>query len=164
MFTSVTPHPVIPADRERSALARLWHQLGPGSRERHLRSRTEAQRLALLRAQWVEACHHVGLGLMIYTPGGVGISVPRIARADFGPPLSFTVRLRPGQKAADITAVARRLALALGVPGLRATDQAVGWATVVVVDPLAGSAPGDDGGCGDGGPDDLPPAPRLRVA
>ena len=29
MFTSVTPHPVIPADRDRSALARLWHQLGP---------------------------------------------------------------------------------------------------------------------------------------
>jgi hypothetical protein len=164
MFTSVTPHPVIPIDRERSALARLWQQLGPGSRNRHMQTRAEAQRLALLRAQWEEACHHIGLGLMIYTPSGVGVSVPRIARVDFGPPLSFTVRLRPGQKAADITAVARRLALALRVPGLRATDLAVGWATVVVVDPVAGSAPGDGGGRGDGGPDDLPPAARLRVA
>jgi hypothetical protein len=164
MFTSVTPHPVIPTDRERSGLARLWHQLGPGSRNRHVQARAEAQRLAMLRAQWEEACHHVGLGLMIYTPSGIGVSVPRIARADFGPPLSFTVRLRPGQKAADLTAVARRLALALRVPGLRATDGAAGWATVVVVDPLAGSAPGDGGGWDDGGPEDLPPATRLRVA
>ena len=97
MFTSVTPHPVIPEDGpERSGLARFWHQVGPGSRKRYALARIEAERLAALRQEWQEACRHVGLGLMVYTPSGVTVSVPRVARADFGPPVSFTVQLRPG--------------------------------------------------------------------
>ena len=41
MFTSVTPHPVTPIDGvERSWLARLWYQLGPGSGERHAQARS----------------------------------------------------------------------------------------------------------------------------
>ena len=98
MFTSVTPHPVSPADgAQRSGLARFWHQMGPGSRKRHARARVESQWLAALRCQWQQACQHVGLGLTIHTPSGYTVSVPRIARVDFGPPVSFTVHLRPAK-------------------------------------------------------------------
>jgi hypothetical protein len=165
MFTSVTPHPVTPIDGvERSWLARLWYQLGPGSGERHAQARIEAERLAALRCDWQQACQHVGLGLMIYTPSGVTVSVPRIARADFGPPVSFTVRLRPGQRTSDITAAAPRLALALGVAGLRVTGREAGWVTVMVLDRRAGFPYGDAGDFRDGASDDRPGTPELRVA
>ena len=49
MYTPVTPHPVVPeAQQERSGLARLWYQLGPGSRRRQRLARAEAQRLVAL--------------------------------------------------------------------------------------------------------------------
>ena len=164
MFTSVTPHPVIPeAGPERSGLARFWHQVGPGSRKRYALARIEAERLAALRHEWQEACRHVGLGLMVYTPSGVTVSVPRVARADFGPPVSFTVQLRPGQRASDIRGAASRLALALGVGGLRVTTRAPGWVDVVVTGPWFGYADGDDGGYRDDGPDDRRRPPELRV-
>jgi hypothetical protein len=157
MFTSVTPHPVAPAGGpERSGLARLWDQLGPGSRKRYAAARAESEQLAALRYRWQEACQHVGLGMMMYTPSGIVVSVPRLARADFGPPLSFTVQLRPGQRAADIRAVAPRLARALRVPGLRVTRRDAGWVTVVVVDARIGSAH-------EGGPGDGPRTPTLRA-
>lgn len=136
MYHSVTPHPVTPAAvPQRGGLARFWYQLGPGSRRRRLRARAHAQRLAALRADWQIACHHVGLGLPIHTSSGVTVSVPRLVRADFGPPVvSFTVLLRPGQPAADLMAAEPRLALALGVDGLFVTELRDGWVTVVVVD------------------------------
>jgi hypothetical protein len=164
MFTSVTPHPVSPADDVQcSGLARLWHQLGPGSGKRHARARVESQRLAALRCQWQQACQHVGLGLTIHTPSGYTVSVPRIARADFGPPVSFTVQLRPGQRAADITAAAPRLASALDAAGLKVTDRDAGWVTIVLIDPP------DECGNGfrdmrDGGAGNRPRRPELRVA
>jgi hypothetical protein len=164
MFT-VTPHPVTPvAGPERGWLARLWHQLGPGSRERHAQARVEAERLAALRSDWQQACQHVGLGLMIYTPSGVTVSVPRIARADFGPPVSFTVRPRLGQRASDIRAAAPRLALALGVAGLRVTKREAGWVNVLVLTRGAGFPYGDAGDFRDGTSDDRPGPPELRVA
>jgi hypothetical protein len=101
---------------------------------------------------------------MIYTPSGVTVSVPRIARADFGQPVSFTVRLRPGQRASDITAAAPRLALALGVAGLRVTQREAGWVTVMVLDRRAGFPCGDAGDVRDGASDDRPGTPELRVA
>jgi hypothetical protein len=53
MFTSVTPHPVIPEDGpERSGLARFWHQVVPGSMNRYALARIEAQRLAVLLHEW----------------------------------------------------------------------------------------------------------------
>ena len=166
MFTSLTPHPVAPTEGpERSGLTRLWYQLGPGSRKRYARARVQSQWLAALRYQWQHACQHVGLGLMIYTPSGVIISVPRIARADFGPPLSFTVRLRPGQKAADVAAAAPRLAPALGVAGLRVSDRGDGWANIVVVGPSGSFADGhSDGSFSCDGPRNRPSTHELRIA
>lgn len=162
MFTSVTPHPVAPADAPRSGLAHLWHQFGPGSRQRYAGARVEAQRLAVLQYRWQEACHHAGLGLMIYTPSGVTVAVPRVMRADFDAPVSFTVALRPGQRAADIRAAEPRLARALGVAGFRVDEHEAGWVTVVVVDPRDEPGHGDDGSWND--PDDRPYRPALRVA
>ena len=125
MYTPVTPHPVVPeAQQERSGLARLWYQLGPGSRRRQRLARTEAQRLVALQYRWQEACLHVGLALMIYTPSGVVASVPRIVRADFGDPVTFTVQLRPGQSAADLLTAEKRLSRALGVGGLGSSSAA----------------------------------------
>ena len=86
--------------------------------------------------------------------------MPRIERADFGLPMSFTVRLRPGQRASDIRAAERKLAAALGVAGLRVSQRAPGWADVLVIGPDDGLGYGDDGGFWDGGPR----RPELRVA
>jgi len=164
MYTSLTPHPVVPAaGPERSGLARLWHQLGPGSKQRHAEARAEAERLVALRYRWQEACQHVGLGMMVYTPSGVVISVPRVAHADFGDPVSFTVQLRPGQSAADLRKAERRLSRALHVVGLRITDRDGAWVNVVVIGPDDGSGHGD-GGSPDWSPDDQPRPPALRVA
>jgi hypothetical protein len=93
------------------------------------------------------------------------VSVPRIARADVGPPVSFTVRLRPGQRAADITAVAPRLASTLGAAGLKVTNREAGWVTIVVVDPEGECGYGDgDGGVRVGNPGTRPRLPELRAA
>jgi hypothetical protein len=164
MFTSVTPHPVIPEGPELTGLARFWHQVGWGSRRRHARARADAQRLIALRYRWQEACQHVGLGLMVYTPSGVVVSAPRVARADFGDPVSFTVELRPGQSAADLRKAERRLSRALHVPGLRFVERVGPWVTVVVVAPDDGLGHGDDGGFPGWTPDDGPRPPALRVA
>jgi DNA segregation ATPase FtsK/SpoIIIE, S-DNA-T family len=164
MFTSVTPHPVCPADDvQGSGLARFWHQLGPGSRKRHARARVESQWLAALRCQWQQACQHVGLGLTIHTPSGYTVSVPRIARADFGPPVSFTVQLRPGQRDADITAAGPRLASALGAAGLKVTNRDAGWVTIVLID-LQDECKNGSSDMRDGGAGNRPRLPELRVA
>jgi hypothetical protein len=161
MFTSVTPHPVAPLHARRGGPAHLWHQLGPGSRLRYARARVEAQQLAALQYRWQEACRHVGLGLTVHTPSGVTVSVPRVMRADFGTPMSFTVALRPGQRAADIRVAEPRLARALGVPGFRVDERAAGWVTVVVVDPR--DEPGQGADVARADPGRLRP-PALRVA
>lgn len=150
MYTPVTP-------QERSGLARLWYQLGPGSRRRHAQARAEAQELLDLQYRWQTACQHVGLGLMMYTPSGVVASVPRVVAADFGEPVRFTVLLRPGQSAADLRSAERRLSRALGVGGLRFVERGDAWVIVEVTRPPGGAA----GGVVAGGPDD---GPRLRVA
>jgi hypothetical protein len=166
VFTSMTPHPVSPANcAQRNGLARLWYQLGPGSQRRHARARVESQWLAALRYQWQQACQHVGLGLSIYTPSGYTVSMPRIARADFGPPVSFTVQLRPGQRAADITAAAPRLASALGAAGLKVTNRSPGWATIVLVDRQGECGSGDSvSDIRNGSPDNDPRLRELRAA
>jgi hypothetical protein len=162
MYTSLTPHPVVPeAGTERRGLARLWHQLGPGSKQRHADARAEAQRLDALRYRWQEACQHVGLGMMVYTPSGVVVSVPRVAHADFGDPVSFTVQLRPGQCAADLRKAERRLSRALHVVGLRITDRDGSWVNVAVIGPDEGAGQGDFPGSD---PSDRPSPPALRVA
>ncbi len=163
MFASVMPHPVIPEGSELSGPARFWHQVGPGSRRRRARARADAERLAALRYRWQDACQHAGLGMMVYTPSGVVASVPRIARADFGPPVSFTVQLRPGQSAADLWSAERRLSRALHVDRLDIIDRPAPWAIVVVTGPDSAV------GCGvidplDWIPSDEPEPPALRVA
>ena len=164
MFTSVTPHPVIPEGSELNGLARFWHQVGWGSRKRHARARADAHRLIALRYRWQEACQHVGLGIMVYTPSGVVVSAPRVARADFSGPVSFTVELRPGQSAADLRKAERRLSRALHVDRLEITDRPGPWATVVVRGPDDGVGHGDDGGFPGWSPDEGPTPPALRVA
>jgi hypothetical protein len=165
MYTSVTPHPVVPeAGAELRGLARLWHQLGPGSGRRHARARADAQRLVGLRYRWQEACQHVGLGIMVYTPSGVVVSAPRVARADFGEPVSFTVELRPGQSAADLRNAERRLSRALHVVGLRIVERDGPWVNVEVIGPDDGLGHGDDGDSPGPDRDDQPQPPALRVA
>jgi len=161
MFTSVTPHPVMPEGPELSGLARFWHQVGWGSRRRHAEARAKAERLVALRYRWQEACQHVGLGMMVYTPSGVVVSVPRVAHADFGDPVSFTVQLRPGQCAADLRKAERRLSRALHVAGLRITDRDGAWVNVVVIGPDDDSGHGGFPGCD---PSDRERPPALRVA
>jgi hypothetical protein len=101
---------------------------------------------------------------MVYTPSGVVVSAPRVARAHFDGPVSFTVELRPGQSAADLRKAERRLSRALHVVGLRIVERTGPWVNVEVIGPADGFGHGDDGGFPGWNPDDPERPPALRVA
>jgi hypothetical protein len=71
--------------------------------------------------------------------------------------------LRPGQRAADITAAAPRLALALGAAGLEVTNRDAGWVTIMLIDPQDECANGF-GGIRNGGAGNGPRLPELHAA
>ena len=75
-----------------------------------------------VRRLWREACANTRLGLRTHTPNGWTITVPRIGHITLGDPTSMSVELRPGQMAADVIAVAPRIAYAMGVDSLRVTE------------------------------------------
>jgi hypothetical protein len=68
---------------------------------------------------WREGCEGSGLCQWRPTPNGLAIFVPSIGRVTLGAPTVITVQLRPGQLPADIELAAPRIALAMGIAGMR---------------------------------------------
>jgi len=114
-----------------SSPARGW-SLAERARRRD-RERAEAEVISELRWQWRSACTASSLSQMIYTPSGATRSIPTIGHVDLGPPVSFTVRMRPGQTFADFTAAAPSIAPRMGVAALQAIPLSSIWVRIVLL-------------------------------
>jgi len=111
--------------------ARGW-SLAERARRRD-RERADAELISDLRWQWRSACTASSLSQMIYTPSGATRSIPMIGHVDLGPPVSFSVRMRPGQTFADFTAAAPSIAPRMGVAMLQATPLSSNWVRIVLL-------------------------------
>ncbi len=100
---------------------------------RRLRARADAERIGELRWHWRSACTATALSQMIYTPSGPTRAVPTIGRIDLGPPVSFTVRMRPGQTIADFEAAAPSIAPTFDVAALQILPFVPHWVRVVLL-------------------------------
>lgn len=70
---------------------------------------------------WRAAAEGAGLSRTVNVAAGQTIVTPDLVAVAAGPPLALVVRLMPGQLTADVTAVADRLAPALGAARVRVT-------------------------------------------
>lgn len=86
-----------------------------------------------IRAIWREFCAGYGLTRRELPDDGPR-AFPHIRDVDLGPPTSFTVRLRPGQLAADIAELAPRLAAAYEVHDVVVSGPRRGWARVELIE------------------------------
>jgi hypothetical protein len=93
----------------------------------------DAELIRELRWQWRSVCAATSLSQMIYTPSGPTRAVPLIEHVDLGPPISLTVKMRPGQRLADFTAAAPAIAPALNATALEATPLTAPWVRVVLL-------------------------------
>jgi hypothetical protein len=105
-------------------------------------AKADAELIRDLRWQWHSACAATSLSQMIYTPSGPTRAVPMIAHVDLGPPISLTVRMRPGQRLADFVAAAPAIAPALDATALEATPLAAPWVRVVLLQAPLVALPG----------------------
>jgi hypothetical protein len=92
----------------------------------------EAEQAKALRWQWREACTGTSLSRMIYTPSGVTIAIPRIGHVDLGPPISFTVQMRPWQTLAQFEDAVPRIASAMNVPSLSVNPLVSNWLRITI--------------------------------
>ena len=92
----------------------------------------DAELIRDLRWNWRSACSATSLSPMIYTPSGATRAVPLITQIDLGPPVSFTVRIRPGQTLADFVAAAPAIAPSLNATALEVTPFGQFWVRIVL--------------------------------
>lgn len=111
---------------------REWRWPRSDRAEQRERRRAESELISEVRWQWRCACQATTLAPMIYTPSGATRAVPTIGRVDIGPPVSFTVRIRPGQSLADFTAAAPIIASAMGVAAVEVTSLVPQWVRIVL--------------------------------
>jgi hypothetical protein len=97
------------------------------------RERADAELISEVRWLWRSACTGTTLAPMVYTPSGPSRVVPQIDHVDLGPPITLTVKARPGQTIADFRAVAPAIASAMGVAELQVTPFVQRWVHVVLV-------------------------------
>jgi hypothetical protein len=99
----------------------------------------DTERIRDLKWQWRCACEGSSLAAFIYTPSGVTKAVPQITAVELGPPVVFTVRVRPGQSPADFAAAAPAIARAMNVAALEVREIGPRWLLRIVlrVEPLA---------------------------
>lgn len=110
--------------RRRSARSELWAQ----------RERTTGYRPA-----WRAACEGAGLAHTVEVAAGTTICIPKLVDVSGGPDPILTIELLPGMLPADITALASRLAPALGAARLVVEPLGLRWARLHLLadDPLA---------------------------
>jgi hypothetical protein len=100
---------------------------------RRYRERADAELINELRWQWRSACSNTPLAPMIYTPSGAARAVPIIGQVDLGPPVSFTVRMRPGQTLADYRKAVPLIAPSMEVAALEVTPFVPHWVKIVLL-------------------------------
>jgi len=119
-------------DRDHGS-AHAWRWPRSERARRRDRQRSESELIAELKWQWRSACQGTALAPMVYTPSGPSRVVPIIGHVDLGPPVVFTVRIRPGQTIADFVAAAPAIAPAFGVADLQITPLVPQWVKIVFV-------------------------------
>jgi hypothetical protein len=112
--------------------AHAWRWWRSDRARRRDRERAEAELISELRWQWRSACTGTALSQMVYTPSGPTRAVPMIGHVDLGPPITFTVRIRPGQTLDDFIAAAPLIAPVLNVAALEVTPLVPQWLRVVL--------------------------------
>ena len=100
---------------------------------RRAQERADSRAISELRWQWRSACQGTPLAPMIYTPSGPSRAAPIIGHVNLGPPVTFTVKIRPGQTIDDFRAAAPAIAPALGMAELEITPSAPQWVKIVLV-------------------------------
>lgn len=120
------------ADLMNDGTSREWWPRSYRARQRD-RKHAEAEQINELRWLWRSACSASSLAQVIYTPSGVTRAVPMIGQVNLGPPISFTVKIRPGQSLADFIAAAPSIAPALNVAALQITPLVPQWLRVVLL-------------------------------
>jgi hypothetical protein len=113
----------------------LWPRSGRA--RRRAQERAVSRLVSEVRWVWRSACQGTPLAQVVYTPSGPTRAVPQIGHVDLGPPISFTVQIRPGQTIADFLAVAPAIAPAFNVAELAITPLVPHWLNVVLVEPEA---------------------------
>ena len=121
--------------------ARPWGWPWSERARRRARERADAELISELRWQWRCACSNSSLAPMIYTPSGATRGVPVIAHVELGPPVSFMVRVRAGQTAADFAAAAPVIAPAMNVAALEVIPLASNWVRIVLLPATAVTVP-----------------------
>ena len=102
------------------------------ARERELAA-ADAEQISDLHTQWRNACTPDTLGRTIYTPSGVSIAIPLIKYVDLGPPIRFTVQMRPGQTYEQFVRTAPAIASAMNVQELQVSRHHAHWVRIVIV-------------------------------
>lgn len=97
------------------------------------RERTDSRTISELRWQWRSACQGTPLAPMVYTPSGPSRAVPIVGHVDLGPPVTFNVKIRPGQTIDDFHASAPAIARAFGVAELQIAPLVEHWVKIVFV-------------------------------
>lgn len=110
-----------------------WWGRKPSRTQRRAQKRVDSERISELRWQWRSVCSGTSLSQMIYTPSGATRAIPMIGQVDLGPPVSFTVRIRPGQTPADFAAAASAIASVMGAAALEITPLRAEWLRIVLV-------------------------------
>jgi hypothetical protein len=100
---------------------------------RRQRAQDDAQLMSDLRWQWRSVCAATPLSHIIYTPSGATRGVPMIEHVDLGPPISLTVKMRPGQRLADFVNAAPAIAPFLNATALEVRPLAHPWVRVVLL-------------------------------
>jgi hypothetical protein len=102
---------------------------------RRERERADAELISEVRWMWRSACAGTPLAPMVYTPSGPSRAVPLVDHVDLGPPITLTVRVRPGQTIADFIAAAPSIAPSLGMAELRVSPFVQQWVHIVLIPP-----------------------------
>ena len=100
---------------------------------RRAQERADNTAISELRWQWRSACQGTPLAPIIYTPSGPSRAVPIIGHVNLGPPVTFTVKIRPGQTIDDFRAAAPAIAPVFGVAELVITQSVPQWVKIVLV-------------------------------
>ena len=106
-----------------------------GRARRREQERATSRLVSEVRWVWRSACQGTPLAQVVYTPSGTTRAAPQIGHVDLGPPISFTVQVRPGQTIEDFHAAAPAVAHAFDVPELAITPLVPHWLNVVLVEP-----------------------------
>jgi hypothetical protein len=110
-----------------------WGWLLSDRASRRDRQRADAELINDLHWQWRSACQGTSLAQMIYTPSGPTKAIPMIGHIDLGPPVTFNVRMRPGQTIADFVNAAPLIAPTLNAAVLHVTPLVPQWLRVVLL-------------------------------